>query len=164
MAVHAPMPGANRAAAWHRSRVCGGVREWTRTGLRSGAVLAKQLSASRLPMWLFVCWLSGCAAQWTVLLTSEPPGAEVVSRDTAVGRPPLKLPVGNQDVGRKFTFRKEGYADEVCYLNPGSNPSWGTLGKSLYTFTTGAPYEIHVKLRPTVEKEGRGGGAQEDRD
>lgn len=99
--------------------------------------------------------LAGCRAQRTLVISSEPPGAEVRLDDEIVGETPLTKPFVHYGT-RRLTLRKDGYltwSSRVEVEAPwyGRFP-WDLFSEVIFPIGWKDRHEYHVELEPGVEQ------------
>ena len=81
-----------------------------------------------LSLSILIVLSTGCAAifgssQKPFDFTSEPPGADVYINGERMGTTPLTLELSNNDP-MTVNFKKEGYAEITCMLQPKTGAGW----------------------------------------
>jgi hypothetical protein len=102
--------------------------------------------------------LAGCAAQRTITITSEPPGAQVRVDDEMIGTTPVVLPFVHYGT-REILFYKEGYLTEALEFDVRA-PWFSRFPADLFTeilFPIGwrDDHPVHVDLRSGADQRTR---------
>ena len=109
------------------------------------------ITAHRSAVLLVLAVRCACAAQRTLVVTSDPPDAEVRLDERMVGHTPVTIPFDHYG-SRRVTLRKEGYLSRIELLHL-SAPWYSTFPLDLFTevlFPVGWKDTRHldVKLEP----------------
>lgn len=81
-----------------------------------------------IPLCILLCWVSACATIFardtrSIMVTSNPPGAEILVNGKPGGVTPTRISVNDHE-RLEVTMSKPGYKSGGCYINTSIGAMW----------------------------------------